>query len=427
MALVIGAKYDLTLFDGRVRSGVVVSLDADSVFLKLSSGYNEGIFLKNITSSKKLEDPLLKPKTITIVEKNPDILILHTGGTIASKVDYSTGAVDSLVSPEELLSLYPELKAEHRIGSELISNMPSDDMNFSHYNLIAKKIQSSIKKYKGLKGIILTHGTDTLHFTSSALSFMLQNLPVPVVLVGSQRSSDRPSSDAASNLLNAVHFITTKPEFREVLVCMHESLNDPDALILRGVNVRKMHSSSRDAFKPVNSLPVAKVNFETKSVSVISEPLVHEGKFALSLFDEKIRVGWIKSRPGLHPEEFSSFKNFDGLLLEGTGLGHFPINEFDDNTKVNKKIFNKLSDLSKSVVMVMSSQAIFGRVNLNVYSPGRRLKDLGILGHDLALSPETAYIKLAWLLSNFKKDEVKNLYYKDFAGELAPRIIMGDF
>lgn len=423
MDLIIGAKYELVLKDNTLRVGLLVSQDVDSIFLKLSSGYNEGILVENIKSSTKLSDSSKKDKQKIVVESNPEILILHTGGTIASKVDYSTGAVNSMISPDELLSLYPELKSQARIGSELISNMPSDDMNFSHYNLIANKIVSSIKKYPSLKGIILTHGTDTLHYTSAALSFTLQNLPVPVMLVGSQRSSDRPSSDAASNLLNAVYFINNEPRFKEVLICMHESMNDPRAVILRGINARKMHSSKRSAFKPVNVEPLAYVNFESKKIDVLGTPLNQDSEnLTLKPFNENLKIGWVKSRPGMLPEEFSIYKKFDALILEGTGLGHFPITKFDDNTKNNALIFENLKELSKKLVLVMTSQTIFGTVNLNVYSPARKLKDLGVLGHNCSMSPETAYIKLAWLLSNFKKDEIKKLYEKDFAGEIVDRI-----
>lgn len=436
MDLTIGAKYELELKDSRKRTGLLISKDADSVFIKLESGYNEGILLKNIKSSKKLAEPKISKIDETTIEPNPEILILHTGGTIASRVDYSTGAVNSLVTPNELIKLYPELNNYAKIGSELVSNMPSDDLNFVHYNIMAKKIEESIKKYPKLKGIILTHGTDTMHYTSAALSFALVNLPVPVIIVGSQRSSDRPSSDAASNLINAVYFINQKPEYREVLICMHDSINDPRALILRGTNARKMHSSKRDAFKPINNLAVATVNFESKKIEIIQEPInkelkelnksaldKKEQKLNLKLFNEKLKIGWLKSRPNMQVEEFDTYKNFDALILEGTGLGHFPITEFDEATKSNKLIFDKIKELSKKLPLVMTTQNIYGRVNLNVYSPGRKLKELGVLGHNSSLCPETAYIKLAWLLSNYKKDEVKNLYDFNFAGEVITRIL----
>ena len=425
MDLIIGSTYEFMLKDGHVRSGLLISFDSSSLFIKLKSGYNEGILRKNIKSSKVLKKPHVAPKKTFILESNPEILILHTGGTIASKVDYSTGAVNSLVTPDEILALYPELKESRRIGSEFVSNMPSDDLNFSHYNVMAKKIEESIKKYPKLKGIILTHGTDTMHYTSAALSFALENLPVPVILVGSQRSSDRPSSDAASNLLNAVFFIEKHPEFKEVMICMHSSMNDPDCFVLRGTNVRKLHSSKRDAFKPINTSPIATVNFESKKISLYKKPLVKNEKLALKLFNEKLKIGWVKSRPNMLAEEFSIYKKFDALVLEGTGLGHFPITEFDKATKQNSLIFKNLKELSKSVVILMTTQTIFGRVNLNVYSPARKLKELGVLGHNSSLSPETAYIKLAWLLSNFKKSEIKDLYDKDFAGEVASRIVGG--
>ena len=425
MEWIIGARYEFTLKKGGTCEGLLVSVDDDSLFIKLDSGYNEGIFLKNITSSKKLKNPVKKLKSSSALESDPEVLILHTGGTIASRVDYSTGAVTSLVTPEELLALYPELKSFARIGSELISNMPSDDLNFSHYNLISKKIGEAVKKYKSLKGIILTHGTDTLHYTSAALSFALRGLPVPVVLVGSQRSSDRPSSDAASNLLNAAFFIKSNPDFREVLVCMHESENDPVSLILRGTNVRKMHSSRRDAFRPINTGAVASVNYEARKTSIFKKPLQKE-EFSLMLFKEDLRIGWIRARPGLLAEELDAYKGFDALVLEGTGLGHFPITKFDKSTVVNEKIFRKIESLSKKLVLIMVSQCVHGRVNLNVYSSARKLKGLGVLGHDSALSPETAYIKLAWLLSNFKKSEIKDLYDNDFVGEVLPRIVGGN-
>jgi glutamyl-tRNA(Gln) amidotransferase subunit D len=431
--LIQGAKYEFLINDNSIRKGLLVSTDEETVFLKLESGYNEGILLKNIKSAKLLEKPKIITKKSVENEKNPEILILHTGGTIASKVDYSTGAVDSMITPEELLALYPELENQ-KIGSELISNMSSDNMNFSHYNLIAKKIVEVTKKYE-LKGIILTHGTDTLHYTSAALSFMLKNLPCPLILLGSQRSSDRPSSDASSNLFNAVQFINNHPEYKEVMICMHASINDPESYIFRGTNVRKMHSSARDAFKQINDEPIAIVNYENKKSKILKIKNKKENQeknqdknqdknnqeLQIKLLKENLKIGWIKSMPNMSAQEFDNYNDYDALILEGTGLGHFPIIESDTFTKENAKIFEKIKQLSKKLILVMVTQTIYGRVNLNVYSPGRNLKELGILGHNSSLSPETAYIKLAFLLSNYKKEEIKELYNKDFRGEIIER------
>ncbi len=172
------------------------------------------------------------------------ITILHTGGTLASKVS-KTGAVSAQYSAKDILNLYPEIKSLAKIDSKLVANMLSENMNFNHYNLLAKEIKKEIEK--GVEGIIITHGTDTLHYTSSALSFILEDLPIPVILVGAQRSSDRGSSDASLNLISAINFIT-KTDFAEVAICMHSSMEDTSCSILPGTKTRKLHTSRRDAF-----------------------------------------------------------------------------------------------------------------------------------------------------------------------------------
>ncbi len=422
MELIIGTKYEIETKNKEKRTGVLVTKNKDTIFIKLKSGYNEGIKIKNIENTKKIKEPPIKPKKTQIIENNPEILILHTGGTIASKIDYATGAVTSLTTPEEILKLYPELKEEARIGSELISNMPSDDLNFSHYNQITKKIDEAIKKYPGLKGIILTHGTDTMHYTSNALSFTIQNPPIPIIIVGSQRSSDRPSSDAALNLLSATRFITKKPEYKEIMICMHETTNDANCTIFKGLNVRKTHTTRRDTFKQINTEPIARINYEKNEINTIQKPTKKEEKLKITHFNEELKIGWIKTRPGIPIDEFDKYTGFDAIILEGTGLGHFPITEFDEKTKINTKIYKKLKELSKKTILAMTTQTTQGRVNLNVYSPARKLKELGVLGHNIAMMQETAYIKLAWLLSNYKKEDIPQKYEEDITGEQVNRI-----
>ena len=395
--------------------GIFLSENEDSYFFKLSSGYNIGVNKKSLIEAKKIEDPKPAAKETSSKIKNPDILILHTGGTIASKVDYSTGAVSDKFSPKEILGLFPELEIFGAFDSVLISNMPSDDMNFNHYN---KLIEEVIKNQDKVKGIIITHGTDTIHFTSAALSFALKGIKIPVVLVGSQRSSDRPSSDAANNLLNAAYFVTKKVP--GVYICMHEDLKKENCLILKGVNVKKLHSSARDAFKQINTNPLARINFkEDLYEELTKKQKASKEEFTPKKFNPKINVGLIYSRPGMLSKELAVFKEgYDGLILAGTGLGHFPITKFDDHTTENKKIFEELETLSKKIPLVMTTQTVYGNVNLNVYTPGRKIKKLGILGHDNSLSVESAYIKLAFLLSNYKKEEVKELYSKSLVSEL---------
>lgn len=451
-----GEKYKLELSNSSMHEGIFVFENNEFIYLKLNSGYNMGILKKNIKScvNMDLEDKshLLKESSSklhanshksffdssniisenTQFDKDSEIIILHTGGTIASKVDYSTGAVNAKFTPSEMISLFPELKDIAKIDSKLISNMPSDDLNFYHYNEMAKAIELALA-LKSIKGIILTQGTDTVHYTSSALSFMFENLPIPIVIVGAQRSSDRPSSDSALNLLSAAYFISKSKENNTngVFICMHESSSDDSCVILPAHNVRKLHSTRRDAFKVISGGIFAKVNFENKSINFLHnnmqyEPATIKNKI-LKLFDPSIKVGIIRSRPGLLPEELKIYEKFDGLILEGTGLGHFPIDQFDESTKQNKEILKIIEEIASKKVACMTSQTVFGRINLNVYSPGRTLKDLGVLGHNLNMTTETAYIKLVWLLSNYSLDDTKKLYSKNLRGEILDRLENEDF
>ncbi|MFW5865730.1 MAG: Glu-tRNA(Gln) amidotransferase subunit GatD [Nanoarchaeota archaeon] len=407
--------------------GILLPSESDFVVLKLDSGYNIGIDPKRIKEAKLIEKKSASniPKA-SLKEQDktlPEISILHTGGTIASKVDYKTGGVVARFSPEELLELFPELQDIARIDSKLIGNMHSDDFNFSHFNTIASEIHNRAKE--GKKRFIVTSGTDFLHYLSAALSFMLKDLPVGVLVVGSQRSSDRGSSDAAMNLICATQFLATT-EFQGVGVCMHESTEDNNCLILPGTNIRKMHSSRRDAFKPINTIAYARVDYDKRVVELFRElpkrriPALPDkidfiGKPGR---EHKLRIGMIHSRPHLHPEEFNTYKNYDALVLVGSGLGHFPISKTEGIGPDNTKNKQKIAELAKKMPVVMSTQTIYGRVHLNVYSPARELKDAGVKGHLSTMTPETAYVKIAWLASNTTKTKAEELFMENMVGEL---------
>jgi glutamyl-tRNA(Gln) amidotransferase subunit D len=422
--------------DNEHIEGILVNEDEKHVVLKLASGYNIGLQKSRIL---KIEDihshkELAKEQESEKVHKEipgkshdgnlPKILILHTGGTIASKVDYETGAVIARFNPEELISMFPEIKDIAKIESKMFRNMWSDDMRFSHYNLIAGEIEHELHNDGSLAGIIVTQGTDTLHYTSSALSFILEHLPIPIVVVGAQRSSDRGSSDAAMNLISAVAFIANT-SLKGVFICMHESMNDDSCAILNGINARKMHSSRRDAFKSINSGPIARVDYLTKSIDYISEypssSLNSPGELKSHLLDENLKIGLVVSHPQMFAEELEFYldKKFDGLILEGTGLGHFPINEIDEYTKEHTKIRNAIEKLCKKMPVVMSLQTINGSVNMNVYSPGREMIAMGVLGNYSNLTPETSFIKLAYLLS--QKLDPHEYFMKDLRGEFLNR------
>jgi glutamyl-tRNA(Gln) amidotransferase subunit D len=345
----------------------------------------------------------------------PKINLLHTGGTIASKVDYKTGGVIADFDPDSLLSLFPELTDIAYIESEFLGNMFSDDFRFAHFNKIAKTIYE--KALRGETKFVVTSGTDFLHYLSATLSFMLKDLPVNVLVVGSQRSSDRGSSDAGMNLICAAQFLAST-DMTGVAVCMHANSSDDTCVIIPGTNARKMHSSRRDAFKSINTTPYAYVNYETKTVKLNKElpkKQIEEIK-ELTLLKTDLKIGLLYSKPNLFADEINMYQNFDGLVIAGSGLGHLPITASDDLSKENKDVENAITQLTKKIPVVMSTQTINGRVHMNVYAPGRLLQKIGVMGHLSNMTPETTYAKLAYLLSK----ETKNLneeLLKNYCGE----------
>ncbi len=421
-----GSYVEVKSKKGDLFKGLVMqSSDSKILSLKLDSGYNVGLNKKNISNIKELKKApeIREKKGTTEVKYNKNlktITILHTGGTIASRVSYATGAVSPSFDAEDIVGMFPELKNIANIKSRLIGNMFSEDTRFGHYNLIAKEIE---KELKNVDGIILTHGTDNLALTSCALSFILENLNKPVLLVGSQRSSDRPSSDANINLICAANFIV-KTNFNEVGICMHSRSGDDACYILPASKTKKLHTSRRDAFKAVNNKPIA---FVTKEGNVsflekYSKKNVH-GNLKLKLFKENLKIGILRAHPNMFAFEIKSCSKFDGLVLEGTGIaGNFPINKIDVKTKEHVLIFNELKKLARKIPIVISSNCVFGRINMNVYDTGRKMQEIGIIGNYSDMIAETAFIKLAWLLSNYKKNEVRDLFMKDFRGEISKKV-----
>lgn len=417
-----GDKIVVTTVEKQYVGNYMPGSDKEKLILKLENGYNVGVDKKKIKKVKVIEK--YKRKNVKIesakINKNlPKITILHTGGTIASKVDYKTGAVVASFKPEDILAMFPELSKIANIKSKLIANIMSEDIRFAHYNLMAKEVAKALDDSKG---VIITHGTDTLGYSAVALSFILENLGKPVILVGAQRSSDRGSSDAGLNLISAVKFII-ESDFAGVAICMHANMSDKGCFILPACKTRKLHSSRRDAFKAVNDKPYAFVGEHVKFLR--GDYRKGSGKLNLRLIKPELKIGILRSRPQMFNEEIDFFKDYDGLILEGTGLGHMPIDKVDNLTLENKQILESLEKLCKKIPVVMCSQTIFGRVNMNVYSNGRELQKIGVMpGEDMLT--ETAYIKLAWLLSNEKK-KVRALINEDLRGEINKRLKPDDF
>lgn len=404
--------------------GTLLPSHGNTLLLKLKNGYNVGIRKGSIVKEEKIgrvEEARHAPSAVIQDEKKPLISILHLGGTIAAKVDYTTGGTVAQFHPDELLTMFPELRAEARIESRLLRNMLSENMQPGQYNVIAHAVEEELAK-PGIKGIIISHGTDTMQYTAAALSFILENLPVPVILVGSQRSSDRGSSDAATNLVSAAHFIANTT-WKGVGVCMHKGTSDTECWILPGTSVAKLDTARRDAFRPVNALEIATIDIPSKTITYADAheaPVQGDGTFRVRTIDPEVKVGLLKTHPGITADAFTFYQSYDGLVLEGTGLGHLPIEVVDDETKQNAAILEAVKELAAAKPVAMTSQCVYGRVSLQVYSPGRVLQDTGVLGHGCDMTPTCAYIKLLWLLSN-ERDNVKELYSKNLRGEISER------
>jgi len=388
-------------------------LDKDITVLKLDNGYNIGIDSKKIKEIKVIEQYKKKAETKKESKTNkslPTVSILSAGGTISSKVDYKTGGVIADYTAEDFLEMLPELKDIANIRAKNIASLMSEDMTSDDWRMIAEAVEKEINDEK-VDGVIVTQGTDTLHFTAAALSFMLKNITKPIIITASQRSIDRGSSDAFMNLSCAIR-AAAKSDIAEVMTCLHNSTNDDFCLLLKGAKVRKMHSSRRDAFRPINSVPIAKV-YENGKID-ITDPYYNkrkEGKIELETKFEK-KVGILYTYPGIDPKLLDSFKDYKGIVIAGTGLGNIP-----------QSMFKKVEDLIKDgVAVVITTQTIYGSTHPLVYQNLRMLsiKMDCIFVQDML--PETAYVKLGWVLSKTKKlDEVRELMQKNIAGEISER------
>jgi glutamyl-tRNA(Gln) amidotransferase subunit D len=390
--------------------------DEKHIVIKIKSGYNIGV---NITPDTKIEKigigakPAFAPPPSP--QQNPQlpkIAIISTGGTIASRVDYRTGAVRPALTASDLYSVVPELANIARIDAQILFSLYSENITTKHWTEMAKAVATQIAE--GADGVVIAHGTDTMGYTAAALSFALQNLPVPVIIVGSQRSADRPSSDAATNLMAAVTAAAHAP-FAEVAVAMHETPSDTAIAIHRGTKIRKCHTSSRNAFKSINATPIAKVQ-DQKITMLTQNYQKRDPTKKLTLkpqFDEKVAL--IKFYPNLNPAiiDWHVEKGYKGIILEGTGLGH-----------VSKYCFEAIKKaINKSIIVAMTSQCLWGRVNMNVYDTGRDLLALGVIPLEDML-PETALVKLMWIFGQTQNpEEAKKLLKTNIAGEFSPRTL----
>ena len=383
--------------------------DDNHIVLKLKSGYNIGIEVNKIKkiefiSSEKIEKgDLPQIKTDSSL---PKVLLLSTGGTIASKIDYRTGAVTPALSAADLNTAVPELATLANIDAEVLFSEYSENLEPNHWKKLAEKLHSYAKS--NYKGIVIAHGTDTMQYTSAFLSFALAGYPIPIALVGSQRSSDRPSSDAALNLISSVRFVI-EAKTRGIFVVMHH--NESDDLIAGhvGTRVRKNHTSKRSAFKTIGGNPAFLI-LENKIEKNLEKEFFRQKEYVPRLNVDS-HVALVKYHPGYNPKiiDFLLESGYKAIIFEGTGLGH-----------VGKTMYNVIKKASESgLFMGMTSQCIEGRVAMNVYESGRDLLELGIVPLS-DMIPETALVKAIWALGNSESiTQMKKLMLENIASEFS--------
>ncbi len=391
------------------------SADEWHIVLKLKSGYNIGVTFDETTKIVRVgqaEKPEFRPPPLPEMREGlPRVSIISTGGTIASRVDYITGGVHAAISSRDLLSIVPELSDIAIVEADILYSIFSENIDSEHWTGMARRVSKKIKG--GAEGVVITHGTDTMGYSSAALSFALKGLPVPVIFVGSQRSSDRPSSDAATNLVGVVTVAARAP-FAEVTLGMHETTSDTSIVFHRGTKVRKCHTSARYAFQSVNAEPLAR--FSDGEIEMIAEDYRRRGEGEFEVMDRfEMKVALIKFHPGFDPKIIDWYveDGYRGIVLEGTGLGH-----------VNPRLYGSIERVVRDGLYVgMTSQCIWGRIDMDVYTTGRELQQIGVqpLGDML---PETALVKLMWTLGHVDDVErAREVMGRNIAGEYSDRTL----
>jgi glutamyl-tRNA(Gln) amidotransferase subunit D len=419
--LAVGDSVRIVTSEGEISGVIMPRYEAASdqfLAIKLKSGYNTGILIANIESISKIpakETDQVQPTTSVKEDVSlPRVALISTGGTIASKIDYRTGGVRPALSASELYSSVPELATLAWMDPEVLLTEYSENMKPHHWTMMAQKVGEKIRS-GNFRGIVISHGTDTMHYSAAALSFALQDLPIPVVLVGAQRSSDRPSSDAALNLLGAVTF-AARSDVAGVFVAMHHGTSDDSVAIHLGTRVRKNHTSRRDAFESIDSTPIALVkDGQIEMQSTQFKMAVRTEKNELNLHPDFVdRVWLMKYYPGADFKllDHAVASGFRAIILEGTGLGH-----------VNKEFFPSVRKaVEAGLIVCMTSQCIWGRVRMTVYDTGRDLLDIGVLPLSDMIS-ETATVKAMWVLANSVGGEsAKELMEKNIANEISDTI-----
>jgi glutamyl-tRNA(Gln) amidotransferase subunit D len=413
---------------GEIDCTILESPAENVILVKLGSGYNVGVkeedIINIVVKHEKGEGEEKEGKVkIEQSKKLPNIAIIATGGTISSRLDTKTGAVKWLSEPEELLKFYPELlKIANVVKIETPFMKASENMEFSDWKMLADSAGKLLND-KEIDGVIITHGTDFLHYSAAALSFALRNLNKPVVLTYSQRSSDRASSDAALNLECAARAAVS--DIAEVMLVGHANLDDEYCYALIGSKVRKMHSSRRDTFRPINTVPIAKI-WPDKIEKIGESNIKDENKKVEVKSDFNSKVALVKFYPGQDPEILEHYfeKGYKGVVVEMSGLGHVLTGEAKNNWLPKlKKLINA------GFIVCAAPQTLYGALDPMVYSVGRELEKTGII-YLKDMLPECAFVKLGWVLGQTggkDKEKIKEMMLTNYAKEFNERLTGEEF
>lgn len=396
----------------------------DNIFvLKLEHGYNIGIDkskIKSIEIIEKYKPATVKNTPIKHKKGLPNVSIISTGGTISSKVDYKTGGTIADYSAEDFLDMMPEVENLANIKAVKSLNSMSEDMNDDDWTKIAKDIEEELKT---ADGVVVTCGTDTLHYISAALSFFFHDVKKPIILTAAQRSIDRGSSDAFMNITCAIN-ASANFDGAGVFVCMHATTNDDYCYLIRGAKVRKMHTSRRDAFRPINDTPIAEVYQDTIKIlnnNYIKKDLKKNTKSHIH-FEDKVGLLYIHPLIDSKLIDFYVTNNYKGLVLSATALGHVPANGKNSLIESLKKARDK------GLIIVVASQTLYGSTNEFVYATLRKLSiELGLI-FACDMTPETSLIKLGWILAQTKdEDKIKEMFKNNYCYEYNYKISEQEF
>ncbi|MDD4136524.1 MAG: Glu-tRNA(Gln) amidotransferase subunit GatD [Methanoregula sp.] len=397
-------------YGGNSRKGIYITERDGMAVVKLTSGYNIGVPASVCTFIERPIAATVKPGEVKQNHRLPQLSIVSTGGTIASRIDYRTGSVTSQFNASDILVAIPELAEIANYRTIPLATILSENMTPAIWQALARAIHDEIKR--GAEGIIVTHGTDTMAYSAAAISFMIDT-PVPIIFVGSQRSADRPSSDNAMNAVCAAAAATS--DLGEVAVVMHATTNDDTCAIHRGTRVRKMHTSRRDAFQSMGIAPLGQIEYPSRTVTLASDA-VRRGTHKLTLHDKiEPNCALLQFFPGMSPDLLEEFAGYYGLVISGTGLGH-------TSTALLPEL-KRLTDAG--TIVVMTSQCLNGRVCDRVYDTGRDLLNAGVIEGGDMLS-EAALVKMMWVLGNEKdKKKAAALMQSNLKGECNRRSIHG--